>query len=315
MISFLALFFLTIGLFSLWRYVDVNASWQKLSQCRKQEEYENMLNSRYQQVAQAARDSLDQFALLKKGCLYVNVKREDSVPVFWSPSISLLQLRTITGLVDSMMFVEKGEFVMGDNEGYGFDGPEHKVVLTEDYYMSKYELTRDVWYAVMADSVVVKDARYPMTNISFEDAQQFVARLTKLTQLNFSLPTEAEWEYAARGNLMQSFAGGNDANSVAYWKGNSQNRSHSVGGLDPNSRDLYDMSGNVSEWCLDGEIEPYLGEVDTNPIHKGDGDRHVIRGGNFSSDLDDVRVGHREHFKATGKSDIIGMRLIMKKQQ
>jgi formylglycine-generating enzyme required for sulfatase activity len=220
-----------------------------------------------------------------------------------------------------MVYVERGEFVMGDELWEDIDGPRHKVVLTEDYYVSKYELTRDVWYAVMADSAVEQDARHPITNVSFIDALQFVEKINhfanmvkQFVPLAFSLPTEAQWEYAARGGRYEAYAGGENANNVAYWRGNSQNGTHPVGSLSPNSRELYDMSGNVGEWCLDGEMEPYSGRTETDPLHEEGGDRRVIRGGSYASDLDDLRVGHREHFKADQNSDVIGIRLIMKKQ-
>lgn len=314
MVSIIVLLLATT-LFSMWKFMDVKASWQALYECRTQSDFEKLRDCKYPKVNQAALDSLNLFAKLKKGHLYVNVKHTDSVPVFWSPSVSLLQLRTVSGLLENMMFVGTGEFIMGDNEGYDFDGPEHNVLLTNDFYISKYETTKDEWYAIMKDSVIMENPEHPMTDISFDDAQQFVAKLHRLTQLDFSLPTEAEWEYAAKGNLQENYAGGDNPDDVAYWKGNSLDRIHPVGSLTPNSRDLYDMSGNVSEWCLDGEIEPYADQQETNPLHANNTDRRVIRGGNYMSDQDDLRVGHREHYKASGRSDRIGVRLILKKQQ
>ena len=305
---------LLVALFSMWRFMDFKASWQALSECRTQSDFEKLRDCKYTKVNQAALDSLNWFSKLKKEYMYVNLKHTDSVPVFWSPSVSLLQLRTVSGLLENMIFVEAGEFIMGDNEGCDFDGPEHKVVLTNDFYISVFETTRDIWYAVMMDSVIKESARFPMTDISFDDAQQFVTKLNRLTQLVISLPTEAEWEYAAKGDLQENYAGGDNPDDVAYWKGNSHERTHPVGSLAPNSRNLYDMSGNVSEWCLDGEIEPYADQQETNPLHADNSDRRVIRGGNYMSDQNDLRVGHREHYKASGKSDRIGLRLILKKQ-
>ena len=302
-------------LFSIWRFMDVKASWQALSEGRTQSDYEKLIDCKYPKVNQAAQDSLNLFAKFKKDYLYVNVKHTDSVPVYWSPSVSLLQLRNVSSLLENMMFVGAGEFIMGDNDGYDFDGPEHKVVLPHDFYISVYETTRDIWYAVMMDSLIVENPVFPITDISFDDAQQFVKKLNRLTQLDFSLPTEAEWEYAAKGELQQIYAGGDNPNDVAYWKDNSHSSVHPVGSLSPNNRELYDMSGNVSEWCLDGEIEPYTDQQETNPLHVDNTDRRVIRGGNYTSDKDDLRVGHREHYKASGKSDRIGVRLILKKQQ
>lgn len=298
MYGLIALLVLVMVAISLLKIMDDRSLWDELSKCRTQAEYERMIDCGNQEVAQAAQDSIDEFRRLKRNYMYVNVNRSDSVAVAWSPSVSLLQLRMIEGVLDSMMYVEKGEYMMGDKMWEDIDGPMHKVVLTEDYYVSKYEMTRDVWYAVMADSVVEKNPRYPITNISFEDAQHFVNELNRLTQQKFSLPSEVEWEFAAKGQTQEAYAGGEDANDVAYWKGNSQGRVHAVGGLAPNQRELYDMSGNVSEWCIDE-----------------DSDRRAIRGGNYESDLDDLRVGHREYYKSTDKSDVIGIRLILKKQK
>lgn len=300
MFALAVLLVLAIGIVATVKMMDRGSEWNALSECRTQEDFEKMLDCRNQDVVQAAQDSIDEFRRLKKEFAYLNVKREDSIAVAWSPYVSLLQLRMITGLLDSMMYVGKGEFMMGDKAWEDIDGPVHKVTMTEDYFISKYELTRDVWYAVMNDSLVTSEARLPITNISFEDAQEFVRRIKQLTSqtIDFSLPTEAEWEYAAKGNMQFAYAGSDNADDVAYWKDNSLGRVHPVGGLGENSRNLYDMSGNVSEWCLDRED-----------------DRHVIKGGNFASDLDDLRVGHRDYYKTSGRSETIGMRLILKKQK
>ena len=298
MYGLIALLVLAVVAFSLLKMMNDRSLWDELSKCRTMEAYEKMLECGNQKVAQAAQDSIDEFRRLKRDYMYVNVNHSDSVAVAWSPSVSLLQLRMIEGLLDSMMYVRCGEFMMGDNTWEDIDGPMHKVALTEDYYVSKYELTRDVWYAVMFDSLVKENSRFPITTICIEDAQHFVNELNRLTQLKFSLPTEAEWEFAAKGDSQSAYAGGDDANNVAYWKGNSQGRVHAVGGLAPNQRELYDMSGNVSEWCLDE-----------------DSDRHAIRGGNYVSDLDDLRAGHREYYKSVDKSDVIGVRIILKKQK
>lgn len=294
--ALIAMLVLGAAAISILMLMNHKASWKAFYECRTQADFEKMLDSRNQDIAAAAQDSIGEFKRLKKDYMCVNVRCSDSVAVAWSPTISLLQLRMIEGIMDSMMYVGKGEFMMGDKVWEDIDGPMHKVTLTEDYYVSKYELTRDVWYAVMADSIVKDNPRYPMTNISFDEAQVFVSEINRMTHLNFSLPTEKEWEFAAKGNTTDAYSGGDDANTVAYWKGNALGCVHAVGGLAPNKSEIYDMSGNVSEWCLDE-----------------DEDRRSIRGGNYESDLEDLRVGHREYYKATDKSDVIGMRLILKK--
>lgn len=294
----ITLIVLALSILSLLKIIGKNDSWEKLSQCTNKECYDSMLGSPYADVARAAQDSIDEFKRLARDFMFVNVVRKDSVAVAWSPDVSLLQLRKIGGLLDSMMLMQKGEFMMGDKIWEDIDGPMHKVAIAQNYYMSKYELTRDVWFAVMFDSVVNENPRHPITNVSFFEVQDFVKEINAITQLHFSLPTEAEWEYAAKGNTQYVYAGGDDANGVAFWAGNSHNRVHPVGSLSPNNRDLYDMSGNVSEWCLDEKS-----------------DRRAIRGGNITSEKDDLRVGHPDYFKATDNSDVIGFRLILKQQQ
>lgn len=185
-------------------------------------------------------------------------------------------------LLSNMVLVEGGTFKMGltseQGEAEYFEEPAHQVSLS-DYYISKYEVTQEEWEAVMeSNPSYSKGLRRPVEGVSWEDCQEFIRKLNALTGQSFRLPTEAEWEYAARGGNKSrgaKYAGGSDISSVA-WYNNWDSGSHIVGKKRPNELGLFDMAGNVWEWCSDVC-----------------GSHRVNRGGSFSSSAEDCRVSSR----------------------
>ena len=155
----------------------------------------------------------------------------------------------------------------------------------------------------------------PVDSVSWNDCQQFIYNLNKITKLKFSLPTEAQWEFAARGGNSSrnlKYAGNDKADYVAwYWK-NSSHQSQDVAKKLPNELGLYDMSGNVSEWCNDF-FDNYKSVFEKDPLGPHNGSEHVIRGGSWSTDEKKCRVSVRDHKLPTCRDNSIGLRLVLNK--
>jgi formylglycine-generating enzyme required for sulfatase activity len=208
-----------------------------------------------------------------------------------------------------MIFVEAGTFTMGctndDNDCLSNEFPVHEVTLTKDYYIGKYEVTQAQWKAVMGDNPSYFEGDdYPVEMVSWDDVQTFIAKLNQLTGKNYRLPTEAEWEYACRGGKSSAnykYAGSNNINDVAWYGafsgGNSGNATHSVGKKQPNELGIYDMSGNVWEWCNDW-YGVYSDEAQTNPQGINESSKRVIRGGCYYYSAMYCRVARRGQFNA-----------------
>lgn len=260
--------------------------------------------------------------LERGGFAYVNnssgADRPDSIEVSWSEELTLPQLRALVGVLDSMMYIPAGTFMMGTDTPLDDEGPAHEVTLTEGFYMSKYELTRDVWFAIMYDSLASgPDARLPMTHVTWPACMRLIDRLNELTGLSFSLPTEAQWEYAATGGGQHRlYAGDGTLNELAWHAGNSMHRIHSTSeSLAPNAFELYDMQGNAEEWCLDYAYQPYTAQPQTDPAGLPSGEKHIVRGGSFQTDPMDMTVTYRDAANENKASEARGMRLALKFQK
>lgn len=196
-------------------------------------------------------------------------------------------------------------------------------IQLSDYYVGKFEVTQELYEKVMGKNPSwygtfdnqKKDApKHPVENVTWNDAMAFIDSLNKITGFHFRLPTEMEWEYAASGgNLTHLYSGGNDNNAVAWGWDNGWQRSHTVGSKSPNEFGLYDMSGNVCEWCNDW-FSPYFYEPDklyVNPTGPQAGKMKVEKGGswgNFNRFLEyKTRVGDYPNHKTGGS----GFRLAM----
>lgn len=217
-----------------------------------------------------------------------------------SKRLPLITTFEVNGVSFDMIKVEGGTFTMGATSEQGDDvydneKPTHRVTLS-DYMIGKIEVTQELWQAVMGcNPSYFKGDNLPVEQVSWDDCQVFIMKLNFITGLNFRLPTEAEWEYAARGGNKSKgykYSGSNDIGSVAWYSGNSLVRTHAVAQKSTNELGLYDMSGNVWEWCYD-----WYGSCSdapqTNPIGPSSGSRHVIRGVGWRKYSEPWTVFHR----------------------
>ncbi len=219
-------------------------------------------------------------------------------------------------LMDDMVFVEGGTFTMGaaNNQKKDAESDEkatHQVTLTS-FYLCKYEVTQELWTAVMGNNPShFKGGRQPVEDITWDDCQLFIQKLNTLTGKNFRLPTEAEWEYAARGGKLSKgykYAGSNSIAEVAWYIANSGNRPQNVGQKKANELGLYDMSGNVYEWCQDWK-GPYQREAQTNPTGPEEGTYRVNRGGRWCGSARACRTSDRSMSAPDYHFYHLGMRL------
>ncbi len=224
----------------------------------------------------------------------------------------------------NLALVKAGTFLMGchGEAPYPYDDelPLHKVTLTEDYYISTTEVTQDLYEAVMGNnpSGSVVGEKYPVARVSYYEALQFCENLSTITGRNFSLPSEAQWEYAARGGHLApepqpTYAGSNDIDKVAWYKDNSGQEAHPIAQKRPNILGLYDMSGNVYEWCLD-KYNNYSAEDQVDPITRNSGySYYITRGGCYSHSFGprSCTVSSRKSYLPEAQLDIIGLRIIM----
>ena len=199
--------------------------------------------------------------------------------------------RRVEELGAMMVRVEGGSFIMGcrsgrDSDCFGNEKPAHRVQVGS-FEIGKYEVTQALWQAVMGEnpSHFKGCAECPVEQVSWDDAQTFLAKLNALTGQQYRLPTEAEWEYAARGGQQShgyQYAGSNNPDSVAWHRNNSGDRTHPVGQKQPNELGLCDMSGNVFEWMQDCWNGNYRGAPgDGRAWERGGCSRRVVRGGSW----------------------------------
>ena len=217
-----------------------------------------------------------------------------------------------------MSFVKGGTFMMGSDapNAEADEQPVHKVSLS-DYYIGQTEVTQHLWQAVMGSGnnpSATKGNNLPVTNITWNEAQTFVERLCELTGMRFRLPTEAEWEYAARGGQKSkgyTYAGSDDIDEVGWYNGNSSNKTHAVGQKQPNELGIYDMTGNVWEYCSDWHM-PYSAQAQTNPTGAATGEKHVLRGGCYHYDSKNCTNTNRHSYYTPDKGGAsTGLRIVL----
>ena len=233
------------------------------------------------------------------------------------PSYSNGILR-VKGVEYPMVYVSGDTFIMGATseqigEAESDEKPVHRVTL-DSYSIGRYEVTQELWEAVMdSNPSSYRGARKPVENVSWNDCQNFIHRLNSLTGQNFRLPTEAEWEFAARGGNSSKghrYSGGDSLGSIAWYDGNSGGSTHDVGTKSPNELGIYDMSGNVWEWCSD-RYGSYSSSSQTNPNGPSSGQNRVNRGGSWYSIARDCRVANRISGTLESRYDNIGFRLCL----
>ena len=234
----------------------------------------------------------------------------------WNSSVTQAQRTVLQRLIDNMVKVEGGSFTMGATSEQGGDAyesekPAHIVTLS-DYYIGKYEVTQEEWRAVMGNNPsYFKGDNLPVEQVCWNDCQEFIKKLNSMTGLNFSLPTEAQWEYAARGGKHSNgykYSGSNNIDDVAWYSSNSSSQTHQVGTKRANELGLYDMSGNVYEWCQDW-YGSYSSSSQTNPTGSSSGSSRVNRGGSWGIIAWICRVSFRGYGTPGIRNFYLGLRL------
>ncbi|MBR4829717.1 MAG: SUMF1/EgtB/PvdO family nonheme iron enzyme [Muribaculaceae bacterium] len=278
------------------------------------------LESRYQSALQVIEKCKGQIRSLEAELERYKISKPTSA------RISQPQTEVITmGIVSfKMVHVEGGTFMMGANEGdknaYPDEKPAHGVTLS-DYWIGETQVTQALWVEVMGEnpSKFKGNPNLPVESVSWEDCMVFIRKLNKLTGLEFHLPTEAQWEFAAReGNIGKDkrylYAGSYDAFHIAWFEDNSGKKPHPVGQLAPNELGLYDMSGNVWEWCndwYDNNYSEYSNSTTVNPIGPELGTHKVVRGGSWGDNAAGCRVSCRLINRPTFKGSNLGLRLAL----
>ncbi|KPA14158.1 serine/threonine protein kinase, partial [Candidatus Magnetomorum sp. HK-1] len=223
--------------------------------------------------------------------------------------------------------IPKGKFMMGSPEtekGRDSDeSPQHKVILTNDYFMQTTEVTQGQWKAIMGENPSYFENcgdNCPVERVSWNDIQEFINRLNQKSKQKYRLPTEAEWEYAARAGSTSAFANGDiketgcgidpNLNKMGWYCGNSDSKTHPVAQKQANQWQLFDMHGNVYEWCSDWFAD-YQATHTENPVGPNKGSYRVIRGGGWNDYARDCRSANRLGSGPTGRDWYIGFRLVV----
>ena len=239
-------------------------------------------------------------------------KNNDTIPPV------LITNPVINNLLSNMVEIKGGSFKMGashprNSDSYPDEKPVHLVTLSS-FSIGRFEVTQEEWKSVMGNNPSkFKGNNLPVEQVSWEDCQAFIKKLNAMTGKKFRLPTEAEWEFAARGgstNIGQSYSGDGVISEVAWYNDNSGKQPHDVGTKSPNSLGLYDMSGNVWEWCNDWYAQ-YNSTPQNNPHGPISGTERVRRGGSWRSIARFCRVAYRFSFSPGMREDNVGFRLAL----
>ena len=229
---------------------------------------------------------------------------------------------TVNGAMFTLIKVEGGTFEMGGTPEQGTEDPDENeypvhTVHVSSYYICTTEVTQELWKAVTGDtpSHMKGSMQLPVDGVKWDICQLFISDINKITGNRFGLrmPTEAEWEFAARGGNRShgyKYSGSNDVNEVAWYEENSDGKTHIVGSKKPNELGLYDMSGNLWEWCSDW-LGPYPSQEQTDPTGVPEGGHRVMRGGSWTYDESFCRVSRRNYISNVIVAANCGLRLAM----
>jgi formylglycine-generating enzyme required for sulfatase activity len=222
------------------------------------------------------------------------------------------------GVKMDFVLIHPGKFRMGFDNGDAGERPVHKVTITKPFYMGIYEVTQAQWKAIMGENpATFKGDDLPVENVSWEHCQKFVARLKEKAGQGMTcrLPTEAEWEYACRAGSRATYCFGDDdlgLGEYAWYTRNSEKKTHPVGQKKPNAWGLYDMHGNVWEWCADWYDARYYGKSPgKDPQGPASGDYRVLRGASWYDSPDIVRSAFRYWDYPSYASKYAGCRLVV----
>lgn len=224
----------------------------------------------------------------------------------------------VNGVSFDMIFVQGGTFTMGYTAGqgddcYNIEKPAHQVTLS-NFALGKHEVTQALWKAVMGSNPSeFKGNKLPVETVSWVEIQDFILKINHLTGKQFSLPTEAQWEFAARGGVHSTshqYSGDSNVDNCAWHKENSESTTHAVGSKAPNELGIYDMSGNVWEWCSDW-YGAYSDSTQTNPQGPLSGQYRVLRGGSWSYAASNCCVSNRRSSTPSYRDSFIGFRLAL----
>lgn len=251
-----------------------------------------------------------------------NQPADQSVKIFSSHSDDDLII-TVGNTSFKMIYVKGGTFQMGATPEQGFSlllldsrKPVHTVILS-DFFLGETVVTKGLWGNVTGEKIIqTNEFNLPKDNVSWYDCNNFIQKLNQITGKKFRLPTEAEWEYAARGGKygslsMFKYSGDNDIDAVAWYEDNSDGKTHPVKTKKPNKLGLYDMSGNVEEWCNDYWQGKYSNQQQTNPQGPVSGRYRVSRGGCYSSQPLGCQVSIRNSWPPEYDFCAIGFRLAL----
>lgn len=252
---------------------------------------------------------------VEKNRTYLLVLSQTAPPSPFSADVITIPVKD--GVSIEMVKVEAGTFMMGETKEMENsdedDEPVHQVTLTNDYYIGKYEVTQTLWQVVMGSNPSeIKGNNLPVETVSWDDCQEFILKLNRMTGRKFRLPTEAEWEYAARGGKKSRgylYSGSSNIDDVA-WYGNNDDKTHQVGMKQANELGIYDMTGNVWEWCQD-LYEEYSGLSQTNPTGAAIGDVFISRGGCSGIDAMSCRPIVRNCYTSDVRLGALGLRLAL----
>ncbi|MFZ4520471.1 MAG: SUMF1/EgtB/PvdO family nonheme iron enzyme [Bacteroidales bacterium] len=222
---------------------------------------------------------------------------------------------TVNGVTFDMLVVEGGTFMMGSNDGGDDERPIHKVTLYS-FCIGKYPVTQKLWQLLMENNPShFKGYQLPVDQVSWANTQEFIQKLNFITGKNYRLPTEAEWEYAARGGNQSrgyTYSGSNIIDDVAWYNSNSGGETHHVGQKHANELGLYDMNGNVWEWCNDWYSKDYYASSpESNPQGLADGYYRVNRGGSWYNYAQGCRASDRGHGTPVSRCAYLGFRLVL----